>query len=73
MARSYHHLRPRLIAAELTAGASLQRLAKQLGVPGGGKGSRKELEERLATFNRYDEFRSLSVLVSEVVLCGCSC
>ena len=31
---------------------SAQRLAKQLGVPGGGKGSRKELEERLADFNR---------------------
>lgn len=33
----------------------LQRLAKQLGVPGGGKGSRKQLEERLADFNRENE------------------
>ena len=30
----------------------LQRLAKQLGVPGGGKGSRKQLVERLCEFNR---------------------
>jgi hypothetical protein len=36
----------------LTSGAAAQRLAKQLGVPGGGKGSRKQLEERLANFNR---------------------
>jgi hypothetical protein len=37
----------------LTGGAAAQRLAKQLGVPGGGKGSRKQIEERLANFNRY--------------------
>ena len=40
-------------ASLLTAAArAAQRLAKQLGVPGGGKGSRKQLVERLCEFNR---------------------
>jgi hypothetical protein len=56
MPEQFYTLNPEFLTdVEKWSYKDLQRLAKQLGVPGGGKGSRKQLEERLQEFNRENE------------------